>query len=110
MYLGTPSLRGIRGRLDDEVFGRFYALADSDLGDADDKLVTAAITAGTLVATLNGVIAAWVLRWPDRSMSQLVEQALTKIEPILRAPSAQAVTDAASGAPSDRRRSRRATP
>jgi AcrR family transcriptional regulator len=84
VYLGTPSLRGIRGRLDDEVFGRFYDLVEADLGDAEDRVVTAAIMSGTLVGTLNGAIAAWVLRWPDRSMSELVEQGLTRIEPILR--------------------------
>lgn len=85
VYLGTPSLRGIRGRMDDEVFMRFYALrlAAADLNDENDKVVTAAIMAGTLVGTLNGVIAAWVLEWPKRSMSVLVEQALTKVAPLL---------------------------
>lgn len=110
VYLGTPSLRGIRGRLDDEVFGRFYALAESDLGDADDKVVTAAITAGTLVGTLNGVIAAWVLRWPDHSMSELVEQALSRIEPILRAPAAHHPSDLPGEARPTRPRRGRSTP
>lgn len=83
VYLGTPSLRGIRGRMDDEVFMRFYALAAADLDDEDDKVITAAIMAGTLVGTLNGVIAAWLLEWPNRSMSELVERALMRVTPLL---------------------------
>ena len=84
VYLNNPSLRAIRGRLDDESFARFYALAEADLPESDDKIITAALIAGTLVGALNGVIAAWVLLWPARSMTDLVQQALARIDPILK--------------------------
>jgi hypothetical protein len=83
VYVQTPSLRGNYGRLDDESFARFYALAVPDLPDDDNRIADAAIIAGVLVGTLNGVIAAWVLRWPDKSMPEVMEHALTRIAPIL---------------------------
>jgi AcrR family transcriptional regulator len=83
VYLQTPSLRGNHGLLDDECFSRFYALADTDLPDDDNKITDAAIIAGALVGTLNGVIAAWVLHWPNRPMVELMEHALKRIRPIL---------------------------
>ncbi len=85
VYVQTPSLRGTYGRLDDESFARFYALAVPDLPDDDNRIADAAIIAGVLVGTLNGVIAAWVLRWPDKSMAELMEHGLTRIDPILTA-------------------------
>jgi hypothetical protein len=83
VYLQTPSLRGSRGQLDDECFTRFYALAESDLQPDDHKITDAAIIAGALVGTLNGVIAAWVLQWPNKPMSELMEHALKRMRPIL---------------------------
>jgi hypothetical protein len=41
--------------------------------------------AGVLVGTLNGVIATWVLRWPDKSMAEVMEHALQRISPLLTA-------------------------
>lgn len=83
VYVQTPSLRGTYGRLDDESFARFYALAVPDLPDDDNRIVDAAIVAGVLVGTLNGVIAAWVLRWPDLSMVDAMEHGLERVSPIL---------------------------
>lgn len=83
IYLQTPSLRGSHGHLDDECFARFYALADADLPDHDDKIADAAIIAGALVGTLNGVIAAWVIHWPNKPMVELMEHALQRMHPIL---------------------------
>jgi hypothetical protein len=83
IYVQTPSLRGNYGRLDDESFARFHALAVSDLPDDDNKITDAAIIAGVLVGTLNGVIAAWILRWPDKSMNETMEHALKRVTPIL---------------------------
>jgi hypothetical protein len=85
IYLQTPSLRGSHGHLDDKCFARFYALAETDLPDHDDKITDAAIIAGALVGTLNGVIAAWVLHWPDKTMAELMDHALKRMHPKLRA-------------------------
>jgi AcrR family transcriptional regulator len=85
IYVQTPNLRGNYGRLDDESFARFYALAVADLPDDDNRIADAAIIAGVLVGTLNGVIAAWVLRWPDKSMAEVMEHGLKRVSPILTA-------------------------
>lgn len=92
VYLQTPSLRGHHGRLDDEVFSRIYALADADLPDADNKVIDAAIIAGALVGTLNGVLVAWAAQWPARSMTELMDHALERIGPILTPDGADSLT------------------
>jgi AcrR family transcriptional regulator len=83
IYLQTPSLRGIHARLDDEVFSRISALVAPDLPDNDDKVSDTAIIAGALVGTLNGVLAAWAMQWPDRSMTELMDHALQRLNPAL---------------------------
>ena len=82
-YLETPSLRASRARLDDEMFSRIYALADADLPDADNKTTNAAVIAGALVGTLNGVLLAWAAQWPEHSMTEIMDHALEQMRPML---------------------------
>lgn len=83
IYLQTPSLRGTHARLDDEVFSHISALAADDLPDHDNKTTDTAIIAGALVGTLNGVLAAWAMQWPDKTMTDLMDHALERIRPVL---------------------------
>jgi AcrR family transcriptional regulator len=82
VYLQTPSLRGGHARLDDEVFARISALAQADLPDDDNAVTDSSIIAGAFVGTLNGVLAAWAMQWPDKPMVELMDHALERIRPI----------------------------
>jgi AcrR family transcriptional regulator len=83
LYLQTPSLRVIHARLDDEVFVRISTLANEDLPGDDDKVTDAAIVAGALVGALNGVLTAWAMQWPDKTMTELMDHALKRLKPVL---------------------------
>ena len=83
VYLQTPSLRGTHARLDDEVFSHISALAAEDLPDDEDKVTETAVLAGALVGTLNGVLAAWAMQWPDKTMVELMDHALERVRPVL---------------------------
>lgn len=89
VYLQTPSLRGSHARLDDEVFARISALAQADLPDDANKITNSAIIAGALVGTLNGVLTAWALQWPDQPMTTLMGHALDRLSPVFAADPAQ---------------------
>ena len=65
------------------MFARICVLAQGDLPDDDNKVTDSAIIAGALVGTLNGVLSAWAMQWPDRSMTALMDHALERISPAL---------------------------
>ncbi len=103
VYLQTPSLRGGHARLDDEVFARISALAQTDLPDDDNKITDSAIIAGAFVGTLNGVLAAWAMQWPDKPMEELMDHALERIKPII-SPDDQPQRSDPSGSPTPAQR------
>ena len=83
LYLETPSLRVIHARLDDEVFARISSLVSDDLPDDNNQVTDTAIVAGAMVGALNGVLAAWAMQWPDKTMTELQDHALERLTPIL---------------------------